>query len=761
MPALPATQQPVFFDADTYARSKTMTDTTDSQASLFPLGSGLSLPAPLPQSISPLAALLAELGLDMRAAANGGAAEIAAPPDAAPRGAVSSLYVALRCKSGRTASHGLRVALIVSGWAGELDLPDHEREPIEIAALLHDVGILGVPDEILGKPGNLDPEETRRMDQARRMSAAILRSASADSRVEEIVEHVPAWYDGSRPGYPLRGEAIPLGSRLIAIVEAFDAMITEQVYRPAMSLERAGIELFRSAGTQFDPALVRLFARFPASTLGCFRENVSRRGIPPLAPEIPNSYWALTDCSSCSGDRPEMRFFKDRLLDNMHDAVVFIDASLRILRWNHGAERLTGIAGASICDRLWAPGLLSMRSEKGDAIGADECPVNNAIVSGAHSLRRLSIAARNRDRVSVDSHTIPVADSAGTILGAVLVLHDASPEISLQERCQRLHAKATRDPLTQVANRAEFDRVFEQFVRTHRQQQVACSLIICDLDYFKSINDTFGHQAGDEVIKSLATLLASSCRPGDLVARYGGEEFVLLCADCGNGASARRADQIRGRLAQTPQPSLGGRSVTASFGVTEIQPGDTAETMLRRADRGLLIAKEKGRNTVVQLGAGARTAQSDQEPAAGRLVDGGTAVCLSTSFATPMPPAVVREKLAGFIADHQAQVVDRGEAHLTLVVANSSLPLRRRGDRCIPLVVALRMGADAEPRQRGGESRPAAETRIEVTVRPRSNRDRRRSVVEDAARQLAASLQSYLGAREIPCLRRAPIPWAE
>ncbi len=397
-----------------------MTDTTDSQASLFPLGSDISLPAPPPESISRLAVLLAELEPGVRAAANAGAAEAAARSAGAPRGAANSLYVALRCKSVRTASHGLRVALIASGWATELNLPDHEREAIEIAALLHDVGILGLPDEILSKPGNLDPDESRLMNQARKMSATILRHASADPRVEEIVEHVPAWYDGSRPAYPLRGEAIPLGSRLISIVEAFDAMITEQVYRPAMSLERAGIELFRSAGTQFDPALVNLFARFPASTLGHFRQEASGRKIRSLAPEISNSYWALTDCSSHAGDRPDMRLFKDRLLDNMHDAVVFIDSSLRILRWNHGAERLTGIAGPSICDRLWAPGLLSMRSERGDAIGEDECPVNNAIVSGAQSLRRLSITARNRDRVAVDSHTIPVADSHGAILAPSL-----------------------------------------------------------------------------------------------------------------------------------------------------------------------------------------------------------------------------------------------------------------------------------------------------------------------------------------------------
>ena len=133
-----------------------------------------------------------------------------------------------------------------------------------------------------------------------------------------------------------------------------------------------------------------------------------------------------------------------------------------------------------------------------------------------------------RPRLSVDSHAIPVIADDGAMQGAILVLHDASSETSLEQRCQSLDEKATRDPLTQVANRAEFDRVHAMFVAAHQQQQVPCSLLMCDLDRFKLVNDTYGHQAGDEAIKSLASLLKRACRPGDLVARYGGEEFVML-----------------------------------------------------------------------------------------------------------------------------------------------------------------------------------------------------------------------------------------
>ncbi len=744
-----------------------MTDILDSQSVLFPaLQSPRDEPASIASALSfPPVSVPPEVIPDP-AVVNGSDAVGIDRLTQARLGVASSLYVALRCKSVQSASHGLRVSLLSSGWATCLQLPEGLREAIEVAALLHDVGMIGLPDEILRKPGPLHSDEIRMVDDARKMSVEILRNACAQPRVLEIVEYVPAWYDGSRPGYSLRGDDLPLGARMIAIVEAFDAMTTDQVYRPAMSLERAGFELFAGAGVQFDPRLVNGFVEFQSGNLDRIRGEVAGRWLHTLAPEISNSYWALTDNSAQTRNRHDLRFFEDRLLDNMHDAVVFVDASMRVLRWNHGAERMTGIAGTSICDRRWTSTLLNVRGEKGAVVSDEDCPVVSAITSGVQSLRRLSIGGRSGDRVAVDTHAIPVIDPDGSVLGAVLILHDASSETSLEERCQSLHTKATRDPLTQVANRAEFDRVFELFISTHRQQRVPCSLIICDLDKFKTINDTYGHQAGDEAIKTLATLLKSSCRPGDLVARYGGEEFVLLYADCDNAAAARRADELRKRLEQTPQAALGGRSITASFGVTEVQPGDTSETMLRRADRGLLIAKEKGRNTVVQLGAG--SGDSHEAPVIwGRAVP-GSETCFSTELFTPMPLPVLREKLVGFVADHQAKVLAQDDTSILMRLENRG-PQRRRGDRSVSFEVTLnlgrRTGSDSGVQVAGKWGVPYS--CITVTIRPRRLRDRRRNGVEDAARDVIVSLRSYLGAVEssehhsgsIPVEAAASKPW--
>ena len=141
--------------------------------------------------------------------------------------------------------------------------------------------------------------------------------------------------------------------------------------------------------------------------------------------------------------------------------------------------------------------------------------------------------------------------------GPSSLLHDASPEISLEQRCQSLHEKATRDPLTQVANRAEFDRVHAMFVEAHRQQQVPCSLIMCDLDHFKSVNDTYGHQAGDEGIQSLATLLKGvpPRRSGRPLRRRGIRRALRRLRQCGRRAGPNRCVA---RSAQMPQPRMSG-----------------------------------------------------------------------------------------------------------------------------------------------------------------------------------------------------------
>jgi len=665
-------------------------------------------------------------------------------------GIAGSLFTALQCKHAATAGHSLRVALSCSSWAVKLGLEGSQRDAIEVAALLHDVGIIGAPDQILLKPRNLEADEMALILRARKDSLKILGHCCASPEVLAIVENVPAWYDGSRKDFARSGEEIPYGSRMIAIAEAFDVMITDHVYRPARSHESAMAELFECAGTQFDPELVRLFAEFHRDDQSALNERVAGRWLRTLDPELVNSYWSLNTAPSLPQEANSADLFGGKLLENMCDAVIFIDAAGRIMLWNRGAERLTGIGAESLHGQLWVPEMLKMSDEKNRLIQEADCPVKTVLQSGVHLLRRLTIVSRMGRPVAVDTHAIPVTDDDRVIAGVILMFHDASSETTLERRCMNLYDKATKDPMTQVANRAEFDRVHEMFVEVHQQRQIPCSLIICDLDRFKQVNDTFGHQVGDEAIKCLAALLKGACRPGDLVARYGGEEFVILCADCDNAAATRRAEQLRLGLSQIPQSTMGGRAITASFGVTEIQPGDTPETMLRRADRALLQAKAKGRNRVVQLGAGTSGKKEDNEAAAPRHVANSADNALKKRFVTPVPIKMVVEKLRGFIADHNAEISSVDGNHLCMKVEERHPSrLRRLTDRSIAFVIDLTIEEESSQKTDGAQRSTAmVRTKIHVTVTPGKTRNRRRNEVLCQAQELLASLRAYLMASE-------------
>ena len=558
--------------------------------------------------------------------------------------------------------------------------------------------------------------------------------------------HTPAWFDGSKKGHQVSGENIPLGSRIVAIVDAFDSMTTDQDYRQAMPRERAFNELYRCAGRQFDPRLVKSFCELHDSDESKLLELVPRRWLQQLDPGEVNNVWQLNDREAPSPQLYQIPLFQERVVENMEDAVICVDPSLRILRWNPGAERLTGVSADNVYLRNWLPSLLRLRDEHGRLIRDEQCPMAYALRTATPWLGCLNLRGKDGHVVTVRAQALPIASEDGAQQGLVVLMRDISQETTLQEHSQNLRDIATRDPLTQLANRAEFDRVFDVFVATHTENKRPCSLIIADIDSFKHINDGYGHQAGDDVIRSFAALLEGSCRAGDLVARYGGQEFVMLCADCDGATGARCAEQLRIAFVRTQHEAMGGKKATASFGVTEIQPGDTPDTMLCRADRGLLTAKEQGRNKVVQLGTGQETADKPLVQVRRKMAAGEALIV--QDMASHVPIDVSIEKLRGFIADHHAHVVELEGSRVVLAVrcGAAARPLLSTADRPTRFTMELDFHEEREIHETaaGVKVDQFQRTLIKVTIRPEKTRERRQKIVDERARQLLISLRAYL-----------------
>lgn len=160
-----------------------------------------------------------------------------------------------------------------------------------------------------------------------------------------------------------------------------------------------------------------------------------------------------------------------------------------------------------------------------------------------------------------------------------------------------------KDPLTGVSNRRALDINLKQSISEAVSLKRPLCLLMCDLDHFKKLNDTYGHPVGDEILKVFSHILSENVRQGDTVARYGGEEFAIVLTRCDTSTAARIADRMRLDIASRKLAlNRNGQiisDVTASFGVAQFLTGDTPETLMKRADAKLYEAKQAGRNRIV------------------------------------------------------------------------------------------------------------------------------------------------------------------
>jgi diguanylate cyclase (GGDEF)-like protein/PAS domain S-box-containing protein len=189
-----------------------------------------------------------------------------------------------------------------------------------------------------------------------------------------------------------------------------------------------------------------------------------------------------------------------------------------------------------------------------------------------------------------------VRDDFGEIVHYVAVFHDISVQKRLEEELER---EATTDRLTGAANRLRFEQSLEDALRRRRRYQQPTALIMFDLDHFKVVNDTHGHDAGDRVLQFVVERVGALIRETDLLARWGGEEFIVILPETDATGAFRLAERMRRQIAGRPIPEVG--TVTASLGVTVATDDDDSNTLLKRLDQVLYQAKDEGRNRTLLI----------------------------------------------------------------------------------------------------------------------------------------------------------------
>jgi len=660
-------------------------------------------------------------------------------------GMAASLFYALRTKHAPTAAHCLRVAISCSAWAERMGLDDAARDRIEVAALLHDVGKIGIPDRILRKPGKLTVDEQLIMDTSVQHGLGILRGCTSDTALLDIFSNANSWYEGRRDSDGPSGNALPLGSRMLSIADAFDSMTTDSVYRRAMSRERAIQQLIDGSFKQFDPELAHDFNHMLEDRPEMLQGAILNRWLQQLQRDNSNSFWFANTVSDQDFDarKGDTLFYKE-LVSHLHDAVVFTNSVGTIGQWNRMMEQLTSISANSIVGQTWSNECIRLR-EQDKTRQEKSSLVEECLNSGQVVTRPMLIERPGREPIPVHVQAMPITGPEPGFYGTALIFRDLSDQANLEEKLESLHQQTTTDVLTGVSNRSHFNTVIEDLTAKATKGGPTFSLIICDIDHFKRVNDVHGHPAGDEALISFATVLSVNSRDDDLVARYGGEEFLLLAANCDNATAAGRAESIRQAVENTSIASLGGDAVTASFGVTEFQAGDTHETILSRADRALLKAKDNGRNRVIQLGSGSVAIPRQSAPKRGwkgwfesQIQSGEN----EFDIVTRVPIDLAIEKLRGFIADHQAEIIRVEENHVSLrLTAVSQQAGRRRADQQISLRVEMTL---SEANVENATANTPSTTNVHISLQPIRNRDRRNAGLKACYEQVQESLKSYL-----------------
>jgi len=210
------------------------------------------------------------------------------------------------------------------------------------------------------------------------------------------------------------------------------------------------------------------------------------------------------------------------------------------------------------------------------------------------------ILIRNHMDRFLEQHGSVHEDAGKVIARLERQLEQTQAELErLQAEAESARASAMTDPLTGIPNRLAYDRRLEEELARFKRYGAPFALLVWDVDRFKSINDTYGHAAGDKVLTVIARLLRDRVRETDLTARYGGEEFVILMPETDAAHAEPVADKLRQAIAATEFHFRGKRvPITASCGLTESRPGDDAQSLFQRADAALYRAKENGRNRV-------------------------------------------------------------------------------------------------------------------------------------------------------------------
>ncbi len=505
---------------------------------------------------------------------------------------LNSLVQALQECDSDTEEHVRRTQLMGSELGKRIGLSDIQQSDLSLLCLLHDIGKIGVPLEILNKPGKLTSEEWDVLRSHPVKGYQIAKSSSELSGIADMILHHHERWDGG--GYPdgLTRESIPLLSRVIAVVDAYDAMVNDRSYRPALPQDVAINELKRCAGSQFDPSIVSEFIKLVES-------------LPRQEAHSKNTSFENVDKVK-SMVREEMNMghdgSKSRTVHSLAFTRYVVDDQFNIVSVDKSFEELTGYTEEEVLNNRMNHLSLIPEEERMEYMGL----VMESTARQPQAFFEHRLVRKDGTVIYVFCMGRQFYDSAARAGRSEILVTDASASYSLRVMADVERNKARRreaewenafrkDSLTGVLTRSAFKNDTE-FKLLEGKNKVM--LLMLDVDHFKGYNDTYGHVAGDEFLTLVGQTLLTSLRRDDIAGRMGGDEFaaaLFFKKDCSDEFMYQRAQQIFDKINMVL--SMSPHATSLSMGaVISNDEMNTFSDLYDKADKRLYKSKEGGRS---------------------------------------------------------------------------------------------------------------------------------------------------------------------
>jgi diguanylate cyclase (GGDEF)-like protein/putative nucleotidyltransferase with HDIG domain len=551
---------------------------------------------------------------------------------------IEALALAIDAKDHTTHDHLQRVRVYALEIGKEMGLSSLDLEALRAAALLHDIGKLAVPEHIINKPGRLSPEEFEKMKIHPVVGGEILERVNFPYPVVPIVRAHHEKWDGT--GYPdgLRGEQIPIGARILTIVDCLDALTSDRQYRRGIPLEEAMQEVVSQAGKQFDPRVVEILQRRYLELEHLAKAGFGHAELVKLSTDIkvPNG------CAPAAGfEKVKTGASKGGFLASIvaarYEAQALLEFSTALGRSLSLYETLSVVAARL---RKLVPydaiAIYLLRGEKlipeyvtGDdfrVFSSLEIPLGEGlsgwvaqnrtpIVNGNPSVEPGYLNDPQRASSMSSALAIPLVRSDNTILG-VLALYRLPADAFLTDHLRILLAtsekiaasienaikyqaaadSATVDYLTGLPNARSLFLHLDSEISRCKREKSHLATVVCDLDGFKQINDKLGHLAGNKVLELFARKLNLSCREYDFASRMGGDEFVVVAPRLDRLAVEEMCERVKVVAADSAREICPQVTLSASVGVAFYpDDGEDAEQLLVSADKRMYSMKQDHR----------------------------------------------------------------------------------------------------------------------------------------------------------------------